>query len=278
MIASISDITVVIPCYNDRNFIKSAVDSLLHQTLIPDEIIIVDDGSDQATLEILSQFNNPRVNVVYQENQGVSVARNNGIIQSQFQYICVLDADDYLETTFLEKAKQLLESNRDAIYVSSYYRKFNNKNKTIGVIRPTGGLVAGFLVKNNGASCGLFKKSDWHTVGGYDKLFKNGYEDWDFSISLLKSGKRMYIIPEILFNYRVKKRSRDQNALDFYDRQLRMQLLEKHKDLFQKHYYSVISQYVYSNSILRKELRKFEVKRYIGIRWLFKRLNRWFRK
>ena len=132
MIASISDITVVIPCYNDRNFIKSAVDSLLHQTLIPDEIIIVDDGSDQATLEILSQFNNPRVNVVYQENQGVSVARNNGIIQSQFQYICVLDADDYLETTFLEKAKQLLESNRDAIYVSSYYRKFNNKNKNYG--------------------------------------------------------------------------------------------------------------------------------------------------
>ena len=90
---------------NDGNFIKSAVDSLLRQTLMPDEIIIVDDGSNQATLEILSQFNNPRVNIVYQENQGVSVARNNGIIQSQFQYICVLDADDYLEATFLEKAK-----------------------------------------------------------------------------------------------------------------------------------------------------------------------------
>ena len=253
-----SNISVVIPCYNDGLFIKAAVSSLFKQTLLPDEIIIVDDGSDQATREVLNKLSDSRVRIIYQENLGVSVARNKGIEQSSSRYICTLDADDYFEPTFLKKAKKVLLQEIDVVYVSCQYRQFDYKNRTVEIICPTGGLITAFLVKNNGTSCGLFDKSDWEKVGGYDPSFKKGFEDWDFNISLLKSGKRMHIIPEVLFNYRIKERSRDQNALDLFDSQLRMQLLEKHKDLYQTHFYGVMSQYIYSNSLLRKDLRKLK--------------------
>ena len=259
--APLSDITVVIPCYNDGDYIKKAVDSVLHQTLLPDEIIIIDDGSGNATREVLNKLSDSRVRIIYQENHGVSVARNTGIEQSSSRYICTLDADDYFEPTFLKKAKQILIDQEDVVYVSCQYRRFDYKNRTVEVICPSGGLITAFLVKNNGIGCGLFEKSDWQKVGGYDPLFKKGYEDWDFNISLLKAGKRMYIIPELLFNYRIKERSRDQNALDLYDSQLRMQLLAKHKDLYQTHFYSAMSQYIYSNSLLRKDLRKSKLRK-----------------
>ena len=261
MTAPLSGITVVIPCYNDGDYIKKAVDSVLHQTLLPDEIIIVDDGSDNATREILNTLSNSKLKIIYQENYGVCAARNEGIAQSRSRYICTLDADDYFEPTFLQKAKQVLLRESDVVYVSCQYRRFDYKNRTVEVICPSGGLITAFLVKNNGIGCGLFEKSDWQKAGGYDPLFKQGYEDWDFNISLLKTGKLMYIIPEVLFNYRIKENSRDQNALDLFDSQLRVQLLEKHKDLYQTHFYSAMSQYIYSNSLLRKDLRKLKARK-----------------
>tara|TARA_B100002049_G_scaffold168616_1_gene126952 strand:- start:10429 stop:11262 length:834 start_codon:yes stop_codon:yes gene_type:complete len=273
-----SNISVVIPCYNDGLFIKAAVSSLFKQTLLPDEIIIVDDGSDQATREVLNKLSDSRVRIIYQENLGVSVARNKGIEQSSSRYICTLDADDYFEPTFLKKAKKVLLQEIDVVYVSCQYRQFDYKNRTVEIICPTGGLITAFLVKNNGTSCGLFDKSDWEKVGGYDPSFKKGFEDWDFNISLLKSGKRMHIIPEVLFNYRIKERSRDQNALDLFDSQLRMQLLEKHKDLYQTHFYGVMSQYIYSNSLLRKDLRKLKTRRNDRLWQLIKMPIQWFKR
>ena len=88
----------------------------------------------------------------------------------------------------------------------------------------------------------------------------------------------MHIIPEVLFNYRIKERSRDQNALDLFDSQLRMQLLEKHKDLYQTHFYGVMSQYIYSNSLLRKDLRKLKTRRNDRLWQLIKMPIQWFKR
>lgn len=253
-----SDVTVIIPCYNDGDFIRKALDSVLSQTLQPDKIIIIDDGSDLPTKKVLDKISHKLVEIVYQKNQGVSVARNNGIKHSKTSYILTLDADDYFERTFLEKAYRFIEQNRDIAVVGCYYKLFGQTTKSNKTIEPKGGGVENFLVMNNGLGCSLFRKKCWSEVSGYDEEFKNGYEDWDFWISILSKGWKMHIIPEPLFNYRKKKVSRDDIALSTYDKELRIKLFEKHYHLYLTLFESYVYQSIQSNNTLRIQLNKRE--------------------
>ncbi|MCQ2570514.1 MAG: glycosyltransferase family 2 protein, partial [Limosilactobacillus sp.] len=86
-------LSVIIPTYNDGKLLQRAVDSVLHSSLQNIEVIIVNDGSSEK-LELFC--NDKRVSILNQDNQGVSVARNNGLNHSTGEYILFLDADDYL--------------------------------------------------------------------------------------------------------------------------------------------------------------------------------------
>jgi glycosyltransferase involved in cell wall biosynthesis len=86
-------ISVVIPVYNREGFIARAIDSVLSQTLKPLEIIVVDDGSSDGTVDILAAYHD-KIKVIRQENAGVSAARNSGIKAAKGEWICLLDSDD----------------------------------------------------------------------------------------------------------------------------------------------------------------------------------------
>lgn len=86
--------SVVLPVYNSAPTIRTSVESILNQTLGDFEIVIVDDGSTDATPKILAGFDDPRIRLLHQTNNGVSAARNRGIENSRFPFICFLDADD----------------------------------------------------------------------------------------------------------------------------------------------------------------------------------------
>src|SRR5688572_24151049 len=95
-------VSIIVPAYNRANWLPYTVRSVLAQTMPDFELIVVDDGSTDTTRELIGSFaqNDPRVRYVYQENQGRSVARNNGAALAQGDYIGVLDSDDeYLPTT-----------------------------------------------------------------------------------------------------------------------------------------------------------------------------------
>ncbi|WP_167342342.1 glycosyltransferase family 2 protein [Nonlabens sp. SY33080] len=251
-----SNITAVIPCYNDGKFIRQAVDSLLAQTLLPEQIIIVDDGSKAETRKILRSINHPLVEIVYQENQGVCSARNNAIALASTDYICTLDADDYFEPTFLEKAHKIISTRANVAVVCCHYQRFGNNNLERDVIKPLGGSVANFLVQNNGIASALFKKSCWEEVNGYDVSFDKGYEDWDFWISILKKGWNMYVIPEKLFNYRIKENSRDQVANANFDQELKLKIYSKHQDLYLLHAENIFAQLNFKNNLLKNTVSK----------------------
>ncbi|MBR4881344.1 MAG: glycosyltransferase, partial [Clostridia bacterium] len=84
--------SVIIPVYNKADTISASIDSVISQTEKDFELIIVDDGSSDNIDEVLSKYKN--IHVITQENGGVSVARNSGIMAAQGDYICFLDADD----------------------------------------------------------------------------------------------------------------------------------------------------------------------------------------
>ncbi len=91
-------LTVIIPNYNNEKYIGKCIKSVLSQSLLPDEIIIVDDCSTDSSKQIIKEFaeNNARIKPFFlEENGGVSHARNYGIKRSEGEYITFLDADDY---------------------------------------------------------------------------------------------------------------------------------------------------------------------------------------
>lgn len=250
-----ASVTVTIPCYNDGSYIMEALQSIFNQTLLPEKIIIVDDGSDAATKKILAGIKHPLVLIVYQENKGVSAARNHAINLAQTTYIVNLDADDYFEPTFIEKAVTILNSNNEFLAVSSYYRLFKDA-KSIDVIKPLGGKLKDFIVINNCSANTMFRKKSWLSVGGFDEKMQHGYEDWEFWIAILKTGGRIHIINEVLSHYRIKKVSRDQNALKNHDFDLRQYIYCKHKEVHQAHLDFYIGELLRQNSLLRNSVHK----------------------
>ncbi|WP_345006038.1 glycosyltransferase family A protein [Snuella lapsa] len=244
-------ITVVIPCYNDGAYIEDAINSILGQTLNDYQIIIVDDGSDKSTKDILKRLDHEKIKVYYEANKGVSSARNFGIALSESEYILTLDADDYFEPTFLEKALDILETHSDVAVVGCYHYLVSDR-KIKHVVRPKGGTITNFLTKNEGLGNALFRRSCWEQVGGYDAHMTTGYEDWEFWIAILAKGWRMEIIKEPLFYYRIKENSRNMKATNFHDLELKSYIFNKHFNIYSAHFKRVTLRLLKNNDRLYK--------------------------
>ncbi|WP_159435682.1 glycosyltransferase family 2 protein [Salimicrobium salexigens] len=112
---------MVIPLYNKEKHIKRAVDSVLKQTHSDFEIIVVDDGSIDSSVEEISSIKNCKLQVIQQKNAGVSVARNKGVSKANFDFIAFLDADDEWKPEFLETINRLINLfPMNGAYATSY--------------------------------------------------------------------------------------------------------------------------------------------------------------
>ncbi len=118
--------SVIIPTYDRAKYILQAVESVLNQSFSDLELIVVDDGSSDETLAILSQVEDDRLGVIEQENQGRSVARNNGIEAASGQYVCFLDSDDFWMSKHLERIHQGLDEGfGECFYFSDLIWRFD---------------------------------------------------------------------------------------------------------------------------------------------------------
>lgn len=120
-----SSISMVIPCYNKEKYIADCINSILKQTQVPDEIIIVDDCSTDGSKSIIDQYakKNSRIKPVYQTvNQGVSAARNLGIKIATSEYITMVDADDILwNPSKIENEMRIIEKRKNQDYNALVY-------------------------------------------------------------------------------------------------------------------------------------------------------------
>ena len=127
-------ISIIIPIYNNEKFISRCLDSIINQTYKKIEIIIVNDGSTDKSLDVISKYEKKdnRIKVINKKNEGVSIARNIGIESSKGDYITFVDADDWLELDAIEKLYiEITEKNVDVVRGNYYINKFISDNANI---------------------------------------------------------------------------------------------------------------------------------------------------
>lgn len=224
-------VSIVIPCYNDAQFIEQSVMSALNQTYPNKEVIVIDDGSNKETKIVLKKIEHKISKLITQENKGQSTARNVGIKESNGDFILVLDSDDYFDPTFVEKAISAFFENNEVKIVSCFATLVIDEKPSL-IYKPLGGDVESFLYSNNALGSALFKKIDWLSSGGYDENMKQGFEDWDFYIRLLQLNGFAHILQEPLYYYR-KRRNTTTERANKIKYKLLFYLYQKHKVLYQ---------------------------------------------
>lgn len=193
-------ISVIVPCFNQSQFLGEALQSLIDQTFSNWECIIVNDGSTDNAEEIALNWctKDKRFRYFKKENGGLSSARNAGIVISKGEYILTLDADDKIHPSYLEKINSAFNNNPNLKLIGSRIQFFGAKNTEY--ILPIYSYKKQ-LVQNCFVCCSSFKKVDWERIQGYDEQM-NSFEDWEFWIRLLDDKSEVYIISELLFFYR----------------------------------------------------------------------------
>ena len=207
-------ISVVIPLYNKEQSIASTINSVLAQTYKDFEIVVVDDGSTDKSAEVVRAIDDERIVFISQENQGVSAARNNGILSARGEYVAFLDGDDLWHPEYLETLNKLISDYPDATLYGIGYCKIND-NKIPKNVEPTSkrGEIEnpwdnyiGYWTGSSSSSRELLIKA-----GMFDTRITHG-EDIDMWWRLLLNGNGAYD-NRILAYYRQDAENRAMNRL-----------------------------------------------------------------
>ena len=195
-------ISVVIPTYNRYSFLKEAICSILKQSFLPCEIIVVDDGSTDDTIQIKEDF--PSIKYIYQKNNGVSSARNIGILASSGEWIALLDSDDQWHTeklkiqwNFHQENPQFLMSYTDEIWIRNNKevkipKKFHKIGKNI--------FQENLSYCNIAPSSSFIHKSLFQNIGFFDEDLEV-CEDYDLWLRVLLNNKIALIDKKLLYKY-----------------------------------------------------------------------------
>ena len=234
-------VSVIIPCFNQGQFVEEAVDSVFAQTDQDFEIVIVNDGStDGATNLLLAEFSRPKTRVLSTENRGLAAARNLAIANSRGRYICALDADDRLHPAFIEKTTALLDADPSLAFASTWLETFGDEQ---WIWRQDRCDFPALLAECVVLTAAPVRREAIEAVGGYDEgMVDSGDEDWDLWLSLVEKGFRGAIIPEVLFYYRRRAGSMSTFSMRG-ERRVRLwgNLLEKHRASYERYLPEVLA-------------------------------------
>lgn len=193
-------ISVVIPLYNKEEYIYETIQRVLSQTFQQFEIVVVNDGSTDKSVDILRSIDDRRIRLIEKENGGVSSARNRGIKEAKFDYIAFLDADDEWLPNHLEEINRLIQQYGDtaAVFVTNFARRYPNgdiiSNRTPEEL--TDGIVDNyFRIVNKKAlihtSCVCITKGSLIATRMFDERISRG-EDMDLWMRISKIYKIAY--------------------------------------------------------------------------------------
>lgn len=194
-------VAAVIPTYNRAHLIRRSIKSVLSQTRPVDEVIVVDDGSIDSTRDVVSEFGE-RVHYIYQENRGVTAARNRGVAASTSDWIAFLDSDDEWASNKIERQCEELRKTPDAVLCYCSIMVISNDKRKVAHCPPVDRLWPGIRLKNMFApSSVMLSKEAFNEVGGFDPRLRGpDCEDWDLFIRMA-ARFRLICLDEPLLNY-----------------------------------------------------------------------------
>lgn len=171
-------VSVIIPTYNRGGRISNAIESALNQTYTNIEVIVIDDGSTDNTQKIMREhyYRNEKVKYYYQDNNGVSTARNKGILKSKGAFIAFLDSDDSWEPNKLELQVSILKKFDDVYFVASKQRKSMTQEDELEEVIFKKLLYSNSIV----TSSVLLKKEVFNYLNGFknDQKYSEDYNLW----------------------------------------------------------------------------------------------------
>jgi glycosyltransferase involved in cell wall biosynthesis len=229
-----TQVSVIIPCYNYAHFLPDALASVIAQSFTDWELIVVDDGSTDATLttarQLIGQHPDRRMRLFHQPNQGNAAARNTGAARAVGEYIMYLDADDLLAPTYLERTTAILRDQPAVGFVYTGMRLFGQDQHDW----PSTTYDARLLPLENAVlSHALLRRAAWEQVGGFDTIHPlYGLEDWDFWLRLAAAGWQGWHINELLVLYRRHGHSMSNQLRHDQEWDARAQIIRKHPDLY----------------------------------------------
>lgn len=207
-------ISVIIPIYNNEKYLDDCLNSIINQTYKNLEIILIDDGSTDASYKICEKYKeqDSRIVLIHKDNSGVADSRNLGLKASKGKYIAFIDSDDYIELNMFEKMHQEFLKNNIDICVCYYNKIYGKKvvsqiyNKVIDennvnfydLVLNTDYLIQGYLWNK------LFLKSSLKSYFNHDVFIT---EDLLFILQNYKENTKYKIIYEPLYNYRMQNDS-----------------------------------------------------------------------
>ncbi len=222
-------VSVIVPCYNHAHYLTSAINSILAQTFHDWEAIIIDDGSVDNTREIATEFADPRLHYIYQENQGLSTARNTGIHAAGGEYLAFLDADDMWEPEFLSRCVDVLRADPSLVGVYTCALYVDEQGDVLpqpcGIVVPPQSfrkqlLEGGFFPVH----AAVVRCDVVYEAGLFDPRLI-GVADWDLWLSIA-ARHSLYGIDSPLARYRVVANSMSMQSAQMH--QHRLIVLEKH--------------------------------------------------
>jgi glycosyltransferase involved in cell wall biosynthesis len=228
-------ISVIVPCYNQAEYLPETLQSVLDQDYSDWECIIVDDGSTDNSQMIALQWieKDNRFKYFYKENSGVSDTRNYGISQALGEYILPLDGDDKISPAFIMEALNTFKNNPDIKLVYSNIRLFGAKNQEL-ILKDYE--YKNLFIENQISVSGIFKKADFLKTRGYNENMAEGLEDWDFWLSFLKESDKVVKLKGFHLFYRIKDISRSTLIDSIKNEKLLLQIFKNHVPLYLEYF------------------------------------------
>lgn len=233
-------VSIIIPCYNNQAFLQEAIASAVNQTYSSVEIIVIDDGSTDRSLEIIRSFGD-RIRWETGINQGAPSARNRGLELARGKYIKFLDADDVLLPDCIERqvaqASQLLPDRKAIVYGDAIWVNRNGDpipSYPLRARQPVEDPIAHILAQCPLTSCPLHKREYLLEIGGFDPFLPRGQEH-DLHLRLVLAGVEFVHHPGFAYQYR-EYSDGDRISNDAYSKKGAMvyyNTLQRHKNLIE---------------------------------------------
>lgn len=227
-------LSIIVPFYNMGAFVEETLKSLSQIDYPNTEILVIDDGSKKEELTKL-KFLKSKYNfeIHSKENEGLSLTRNFGAEKAKGEFIAFLDSDDTVEKSYYSKAIKVLNNHEEIGFVGCWAQYFEGSTGTWPTFNPE----PPYLLTHNmiNSSAIIVRKADFLNFGLNDERMIYGMEDYDSIISMVKNGVRGVVLPEFLWNYRIRKDSMQQSFTVNKQLMLYRELSKKHKDFFNQY-------------------------------------------